>query len=78
MWRGLKYGFVASLLAITLLAVVFYIFKTELKLLVRVLAENYNYLYVIGGILATGLFVSWFSTLFAVRRFIVLKQDKLY
>ncbi len=78
MRRGLKYGLAGSLLAITLLALVFYLFRSELRLLAGVLGERYLFLYVIGGILITGLLVSWLSTLFAVRRFIVLKQDKLY
>ncbi|MBL7942896.1 MAG: hypothetical protein JNM00_09025 [Flavobacteriales bacterium] len=77
-WRGLKYGFVASLLALTLLAAVFYFFRDDLNLITKVLAENHHYLWVIGGVLSVGLLVSWLSTLFAVRRFIVLKQDKLY
>jgi cell division transport system permease protein len=77
-WRGLKYGFVASLLALTLLAAVFYFFRDDLNLITKVLAENHHYLWVIGGVFSVGLLVSWLSTLFAVRRFIVLKQDKLY
>ncbi|MDZ4824252.1 MAG: permease-like cell division protein FtsX [Flavobacteriales bacterium] len=78
LWRGLKYGLVSSLFAITLLCAVLYTFRETLASVLEVLGSQYRYLWVMLAIAGTGLLVSWISTAFAVRRFVVLKQEKLY
>jgi len=76
--QGLWYGFISSILAVTLISSILYYFRTDLHEVVEILMEQHRYLFMCGGIMATGLLVSWLATAYAVSRFIRLRQDELY
>lgn len=78
LWRGIKYGLISALFALTILSTLLWYLRDQVPMFVNVLLDNYRYLYVAAAVAGTGLLVSWFSTALAVRRFVVLKQEKLY
>lgn len=76
--RSLLYGFLGGLFAIALLVLLGYIVSNQLGVDI-VLKDNLNYYIVIGALLIVlGMFISFFSTLFAVNRYIRLNNSKLY
>jgi len=75
--RGIVNGIISSILAIGLLMLVVYFALQEVPELLQV--ENLSmYIILISAILLTGILISWFSTYFAVRRFLRMKTDSLY
>ncbi len=76
--RGLWFGFLASLLALAILFVLLYVFRSELQDMITILQEKQRLLSLIGGVLLIGLFLSGIATLYAVNRFIRTDASKLY
>lgn len=76
--QGLWYGFISSVFSILLISALLYYFRKDLADVVEILMEHQRYLLMIGGVMITGLLVSWLATAYAVRKFIRLRQDELY
>lgn len=76
--RGLWFGFISSILALTLLSGILFYLREPLRDVVEILVQDYRFLILLGGIVVTGLAVSWLATAYAVRRFVRLSQSDLY
>ncbi len=75
--RGIVNGIISSILAIGLLMLVVYFALQEVPELLQV--ENLAmYVILITSLLLLGILISWFSTYFAVRKFLRMKTDSLY
>jgi cell division transport system permease protein len=75
--RGILQGFYSALLAVILLAAILYFLMQQVPELVS-LYDLYLYLAVFGLVIITGMFLSWVSTWFAVRKYLKMKEDNLY
>lgn len=76
--RGLWFGFISSILALTLLSAILFYLREPLRDVVEILIQGYRFFILLGGIVITGLAVSWLATAYAVRRFVRLSQSDLY
>jgi cell division transport system permease protein len=76
--RGLWYGFVSSIFALAIIFGVLFYFKQELKDIIEILQDKNRLLFVIAGVVAIGLVMSWIATAYAVNRFIRTEAAKLY
>jgi cell division transport system permease protein len=75
--RGIVNGVISSILAIGLLMLVVYFALQEVPELLQV--ENLlMYIILVSSVLISGILISWFSTYFAVRKFLRMKTDYLY
>ncbi len=77
MYKGLIQGFIGALLAIGLLIGVIYLSRQELPELID-LQEVDLFLSLFAIVTVMGLFISWVSTFFAVRKYLKIKTDHLY
>ena len=76
-WRSIKLGFIASVLAVlALIGVLFYIDNSFPSL--GILDQQLMIALVLLGVLALGILLSWFSTFFATQRYLNLRTDDLY
>ena len=76
-WRSIKLGFIASVLAVlALIGVLFYIDNSFPSL--GILDQQLMIALVLLGVLALGILLSWFSTFFATQRYLNLRTDELY
>ena len=76
--RGLWFGFISSILALTLLSGSLFYLREPLRDVVEILVQGYRFIILLVGIMVTGLAVSWLATAYAVRRFVRLSQSELY
>jgi cell division transport system permease protein len=76
--RGLWFGFISSILALTLLSGILFYLREPLRDVVEILVQGYRFIILLVGIMVTGLAVSWLATAYAVRRFVRLSQSELY
>lgn len=76
--RGLWFGLLASLLALAVIFMLLYMFRSDLQDMINILQEKQRLLVLIGGVLTIGLFLSGVATVYAVNRFIRTDADKLY
>jgi cell division transport system permease protein len=77
LYRSVKLGMLGSILAIIILLFILYHFNnkfTDLGLLDDKLSLALLFL----GIFIVGIFITWFSTFFATKRFLNLKQEELH
>lgn len=75
--RGVLQGLYSAILAIILLCVILYFLMQQVPELVN-LYDLYLYLAVFGLVIITGMFLTWVSTYFAVRKYLKMKEDDLY
>jgi cell division transport system permease protein len=76
-WRSIKLGFIASVLAVlALIGVLIYINNSFPSL--GILDQQLMIALVLLGVLALGILLSWFSTFFATQRYLNLRTDDLY
>ncbi|MCF8230590.1 MAG: permease-like cell division protein FtsX [Bacteroidales bacterium] len=75
--QGVLHGLLGAIIAILLLAALVYFGETNLPEL-RALRNLEHYSILAGGILLSGILISYFSTFFAVRKFLNVNNDKLY
>lgn len=75
--KSLLHGFISALIAIVLLAVVLYFSRSALPELVD-LQDIDMFLSLFGIVTALGLIITGISTLFAIRRYLRISNDKLY
>lgn len=76
--QGIRYGVYAAVLAMGIVIGFLYLLKDEFPEMLDVLMEDNKILLLAGILLSLGALIAWISTHRAVRRFIVLKQEKLY
>ena len=76
--RGLWFGFLASILALAILFMLLYAYRSDLQDMINILQERQRLLALIGGVLIIGLFLSGIATVYAVNRFIRTDASKLY
>jgi len=76
-WRGILKGLISAFLAIILLGVILYFLMQQVPEMT--LLQDYTiYGIVFGLVIGTGVLLSWLSTLFAVRKYLRMKEDDLY
>jgi len=76
-WRGILKGLISAFLAIILLGVILYFLMQQVPEMT--LLQDYTiYGIVFGLVILTGVLLSWLSTLFAVRKYLKMKEDDLY
>ncbi len=75
--KGILQGIVSALIAIALLIGVIYISQREMPELVN-LQEFDLFLSLFGIVILLGVFITWLSNYFAVRKYIKIKSDNLY
>ncbi len=76
--RGLWFGFLASLLALAILFMLLFAYRSDLQDMINILQEKQRLLILIGGVMLIGLVLSGISTFYAVNRFIRTEAAKLY
>jgi cell division transport system permease protein len=76
--RGLWFGFLASILALAILFMLLFAYRSDLQDMINILQERQRLLALIGGVLIIGLFLSGIATVYAVNRFIRTDASKLY
>jgi cell division transport system permease protein len=76
--RGLWFGFLASMLSMSIIFMLLYWFRSDLQDMINILQEKQRLLILIGGVLLIGLVLSGIATVYAVNRFIRTEADKLY
>ena len=76
-WKGILQAVYSALMAIVLLALILYFSRRELPELID-LYDLRLYLSLFGFVILVGILLSWFSTYFAVRKYIRMGEDELY
>lgn len=74
---GIAHGVFAAIIAIALLNGMLFLAQREMNELIE-LQDVTMIAYLFGGILATGVLISWISTYLALRKYLRLKTDELY
>lgn len=77
-WKGIRHGIFAALIAIAMLMGVLYLVKRFLLPEVEHLIDEQLLFTLFGIVIALGILISWISTYFAVRKYLRLKTDELY
>ncbi len=75
--RGILQGFYSAVFAIILLSTMLYFLMKQVPEL-QSLVDIYMYVAVFFLVILTGMFLSWISTFFAVRKYLKMKEDDLY
>ncbi|RLD43149.1 MAG: ABC transporter permease [Bacteroidetes bacterium] len=76
-WRGIAQGIISALLSIGLLIAILYRFHEFYPDLINI--RNIDlYLMLFGGVITTGIIISWWSSSLSVRRYLRMKIDNLY
>ncbi|MGM0565687.1 MAG: cell division protein FtsX [Bacteroidota bacterium] len=75
--QGLFYGFFGALITILLMGALIFMAQSRIPEILD-LSHMDVYGIIAGGVLVAGLFISWISTYFAVRKYLNIKNDKLY
>ena len=75
--RGILQGLYSAIFAIIILGTILYFLFQQVPEFAS-LFDLYLYLAVFGLVIVTGMFLSWISTFFAVRKYIKMKEDDLY
>ncbi len=76
-WRSIKQGFIASILAGGLLFTALYYLDKNMPEL-QALDDYMLLAYLFGSVIVLGVWISWICTFFAVRKYLRLKTDQLY
>jgi len=75
--KGITHGIVAALIAIAFLSGSLYMTQQKMPELIEI--QDIELIGTIfAAVLVCGILISWFSTLFAVRKYLKLKTDELY
>ncbi|MEA3504307.1 MAG: permease-like cell division protein FtsX [Bacteroidota bacterium] len=75
--KGIIQGLLSSLISVLFLAVIMFLAEKEVPELIDL--RNYSmYGILSGGIIFTGLTLSWISTYFAVNKYLKMENDKLF
>jgi cell division transport system permease protein len=77
LWKGIRNGIVASIIALLMIFGVIRMAQSQLPDLSE-MNDTDTYLKLAGTVLFLGIFISWFSTYFALRRYLRLRTDELH
>ena len=75
--QAIQNGLISALIALALLVTVFYALNNTLET-IELTFSLINLLILIGGLIATGVFITFVSTWFALNKYLRMKLDKLY
>ena len=75
--RGVRNGFVSALIAIGIMATIWFFIQKEAPELNLLLSNNVFWLYILGLILL-GVLISWVSTFYVVNKYLKMRLDELY
>lgn len=75
--QGLFYGFFGALITILVMGALIYLAQNRIPEILN-LSNIDVYGIIAGGVFVAGLLISWISTYFAVRKYLNIKNDKLY
>jgi len=77
LYRGGVNGFIASLIALSLLFGLVYLLQHQFEGVISM--NDYDLLALLAlGVIFTGILITWISTFFAVNKYLNIKTDKLY
>ena len=77
-WRGIWLGFLSALIAVAIISGMLYALREDFPEIPETMVANRYYVPMIIVMVATGVLISWISTMLAVNKFIRLKQEQLY
>jgi cell division transport system permease protein len=77
LWRGILQGLWGAILAALLLAGIVYLFSRQLPELLSLYSLE-MFLVLFGLVVLMGMIISWFSTFFAVRKYLRMNEDELH
>lgn len=75
--QAIRNGLISAMIALVLLVTVFYALNNTLET-IELTFSLINLLILIGGLIATGVFITFVSTWFALNKYLRMKLDKLY
>lgn len=75
--QAIQNGLISALIALALLVSVFYALNNTLET-IELTFSLFNLLILIGALIATGVFITFVSTWFALNKYLRMKLDKLY
>jgi len=75
--QAVRNGLISAMIALALLVTVFYALNNTLET-IELTFSLINLLILIGGLIATGVFITFVSTWFALNKYLRMKLDKLY
>jgi cell division transport system permease protein len=75
--QAIQNGLISALIALALLVTVFYALNNTLET-IELTFSLINLLILIGALIATGVFITFVSTWFALNKYLRMKLDKLY
>lgn len=75
--QAIRNGLISALIALALLVSVFYALNNTLET-IELTFSLFNLLILIGALIATGVFITFVSTWFALNKYLRMKLDKLY
>lgn len=77
LFRGSVNGFIASLIALTLLFILVYLLQEQFEGVISL--KDYDLLALLAlGVIFAGILITWISTFFAVNKYLNIKTEKLY
>ncbi len=77
LWKGVSNGIIASFIALLMIFGVIRMVQSQLPDLSE-MNDMDTYLTLTGTVLLLGIFISWLSTYFALRRYLRLRADELH
>ncbi len=75
--RGMINGFLSAVIAIGIMAVIWFFVQKEAPELNLLLGNNLFWLY-IAGLILLGVLISWISTFYVVNKYLKMRLDELY
>jgi cell division transport system permease protein len=75
--QAIRNGLISAMIALALLVSVFYALNNTLET-IELTFSLFNLLILIGALIATGVFITFVSTWFALNKYLRMKLDKLY
>ena len=79
LWRGIRHGLYASVIAIGMIAATIRGAESEMQDYGFLQLQDLKMYFIMAGVvIALGIAISWLSTFFALRRYLRLKADDLY
>lgn len=76
--KGIWYGLVSAILALGIISGFLYLLKNQIPEIPEILMEGNYLIILLVFIFGVGIFIAWFSTQLAVRKYIRMEQNRLY
>jgi cell division transport system permease protein len=78
LWKGVSNGIIASIIALLMIFGVIHMAQSQLLPDLAEMNDADTYFTLTGTVVLLGIFISWVSTYFALRRYLRLKADELH